>query len=81
MSTQACQAVQIRNPSCNRRGQNLNFAIPVKKLPVGLVQLLSEQFPGSGLPAATPAMDADFDSGTAFFTKSCTSRLTATFPM
>ena len=41
-------------------GQNLNFAIPVEKVPAGLVQLPSEQLVASAQPTATPtpAIDA-----------------------
>jgi hypothetical protein len=35
-------------------GQNLNFAIPVEKVPAGLVQLPSEQLVASAQPTATP---------------------------
>jgi hypothetical protein len=50
-------------------GQNLNFAIPVEKVPTGHAQLPSEQIPGSGPPAATPTIDAKvyFNGGKAFY--------------
>jgi len=35
-------------------GQNLNFAIPVEKVPAGLVQLPSEQLVASAQPIGTP---------------------------
>jgi hypothetical protein len=50
-------------------GQNLNFAIPVEKVPTGHAQLPSEQIPGSGPPAATPTIDAKvyFNGGKTFY--------------
>jgi hypothetical protein len=38
-------------------GQNLNFAIPVEKVPAGLVQLPSEQLVASARPTATPTSE------------------------